>query len=163
MKNLITLLIFVFVIQSCENKTKKATENEPQQTVKSDKIHPSKYDEPIENEEIILGEDMEEINAYAKNIYQKNGKTYIDLDFVEIRYPTEGEWDVSDREIINNNPKIRTYIIDDSTSILSNVCKEMTVSELYQARKILLKDKTIIVIGKSENGKMLSINLGCYG
>ena len=82
---------------------------------------------------------------------------------MEIRYPTEGEWDVSDREIINNNPKIRTYIIDDSTSILSNVCKEMTVSELYQARKILLKDKTIIVIGKSENGKMLSINLGCYG
>ena len=112
---------------------------------------------------IQLGENVSEINAYAKNIYQKNGKTYIDLDFVEIRYPTEGEWDVSDREIINNNPKIRTYIIDDSTSILSNVCKEMTASELYQARKSLLKDKTIIVIGKSENGKMLSINFGCYG
>ncbi|REC65715.1 hypothetical protein DRF59_14735 [Chryseobacterium flavum] len=58
-------------MQSCENKTKKATKNEPQQTVKNDKIHPSKYDEPIENEEIILGEDVEEINAYAKNIYEK--------------------------------------------------------------------------------------------
>lgn len=158
MKNLITLLIFVFVIQSCENKTKKATENEPQQTVKSDKIHPSKYDEPIENEEIILGEDMEEINAYAKNIYEKNGIIYVDLDFVEIKYKN-----IDERVIVNKNPKLRTYIIDLYTLIATKDCKELTALEILDYKDILLKDKSAIVIGESKDGKMLSINFGCYG
>lgn len=158
MKNLITLLIFVFVIQSCENKTNKATENEPQQTVKSDKIHPSKYDEPIENEEIILGEDMEEINAYAKNIYEKNGIIYVDLDFVEIKYKN-----IDERVIGNKNPKLRTYIIDLYTLIATKDCKELTALDILDYKDILLKDKSAIVIGESKDGKMLSINFGCYG
>ena len=122
-----------------------------------------KYIDLVKQTNIQLGEDRSEINAYAKDIYKKNGKIYIDLDFVEIRYPTKGEWDVSDREIINNNPQIRTYIIDENSGILSNICKELTASELFEIRESLLKNKSIIVIGNSKNGKILGINFGCYG
>ncbi|MET3529817.1 hypothetical protein ABID31_001093 [Chryseobacterium flavum] len=34
---------------------------------------------------------------------------------------------------------------------------------MLKHKNILLKDKTAIVIGKSKDGKMLSINFGCYG
>lgn len=159
------LMIFIcFGLQSCEKKNIK--QREPQKTINVDTNLTSEnneHPEKIKNDDIDLGEDLSKINAYAKRIYKRNGHIYIDLDLVEFRYPTEGEWDESDRTIVNNNPKIRTYIIDDKTSILSNICKELTSSELFQIRESVLRDKSIIVIGRSKNGKMLEINFGCYG
>jgi hypothetical protein len=162
MKKLITLLIIAFVLQSCENKTQTETDNKlRQQTVKSDTIvnpENNKQDGNQNNAEIILGENMEEINAYTKDIYEKNGIIYIDLDFVEIKYKN-----VDERIIVNKNPKIRTYIIDNNTSILSNLCKELKSSELFQTKESILNNKNIITIGRSKNGKMIEINFGCYG
>ena len=162
MKKLITLLIIAFVLQSCENKTQTETDNKlRQQTVKSDTIvnpENNKQDGNQNNAEIILGENMEEINAYTKDIYEKNGIIYIDLDFVEIKYKN-----VDERVIVNKNPKIRTYIIDNNTSILSNLCKELKSSELFQTKESILNNKNIITIGRSKNGKMIEINFGCYG
>lgn len=171
MKNtLISLLLLMILIgfdlQSCEKKTENIEQTETQKAIKSDKNSTSENKELLDNlkiNDINLGKDLSTINAYAKKIYKKNGIIYIDWDLVEIRYPTEGEWNISDREIVNNNPKIRTYIIDDKTSILSNICKELTSSELFQIRESILSDKLIIVIGRSKNGRLLEINFGCYG
>ncbi|OXA85700.1 hypothetical protein [Flavobacterium hercynium] len=163
---ILTLYFFAFVLQSCDDKTKKQGQVEIQKTIETK--NGSVFENNVQsknkkNDNIVLGEDISEINAYAKRIYKINGVIYIDLDLVEIRYPTKGEWDAGDREIVNNNPKIRTYVIDNNTSILSNVCKELKSSELFQIRESVLKDKNIIIIGRSENGKMQEINFGCYG
>lgn len=163
---LLLMIFFSFILQSCQNKTENIAQTEPQKVIKTDTnstFENNEYSENIKSDDINLGEDLSKINAYAKRIYKKNGLIYIVLDLVEFRYPTEGEWDESDREIVNNNPKIRTYIIDDKTSILSNICKELTSSELFQIRESVLNDKSIIVIGRSKNGRLLEINFGCYG
>ena len=168
MKKLTILFLSLFLFQSCNNKTEKEEKipNIDATDTKSREELPIITDKK-DDFDVQLGEDSNEINAYVKNIYQKNGKIYIDLDFVEIRYPTEGDWDVSDREIVNNNPKIRIYIIDENTLILSHICQKITATTLFEIRKVLLKhlekDKYIITIGKSKNGKMLEINFGCYG
>lgn len=117
----------------------------------------------LEKLDTSLGEDIAAFNAYTKNIYKKNDKIYIDLDFVEIRYPQEGEWDVSDRKIVNKNTKIRTYIVDENTTILSDNCKKIIATELWEHRKAVLMRPEIIAIGSAKNGKIVEINFGCYG
>lgn len=77
---------------------------------------------------------------------------------MEIQYKN-----VDERVIVNKNPKIRTYIIELYTEIATKDCKELTALDMLKHKNILLKDKTAIVIGKSKDGKMLSINFGRYG
>ncbi|MEO5911750.1 MAG: hypothetical protein ABIP95_12745 [Pelobium sp.] len=168
MKRLIVLkiILLTFLFQSCENKTQKQKQAESEKHSELNQVPASKISGQSESQKddaIVLGEDLAEIHAYAKRIYTINGVIYIDIDVVEIRYPTSGDYDESDREIINKNPKIRTYIIDKETAILSNICKDLTASELLNIQKNVLKDKNIIIIGRSKNGKMLEINFGCYG
>lgn len=160
-KNILILLILAFAIQSCENKTKKVSENEPaQQMENNSKVHPSKYDD-VQNG-ITLGEGVQEISCYVKDIYEKNDNIYVDLDFVEIQYKN-----VDERVIVNKNPKIRTYIVDIFTEIAARdkdgICEKIDEREMLKRKNILLKDKTTIVIGESEDGRMVSINFGCYG
>lgn len=159
MKKIITLITFVFILQSCENKTQKVTENKPlQQTVDKDGTHPSEYEDVKidnhSNDKTILGEDAQEINCYVKNIYEKNGIIYVDVDFIEIK---------DENVVVNKNPKIRTYIIDSHTEITTKDCKQLNALDMLKNKDILLKDKITVVIGESKNGKMLSINFGCYG
>jgi hypothetical protein len=151
LKTIFLIFTTALILFSCD----KATENN----------HPKKQSAEIKSKsdnekqnEIILGEDTPEINAYAKGIYKKDGKFYVELDFVEIKYKN-----VDERVIVNKNPKIRTYLIDHRTSIASKDCKELTPEELLKIRKKLLNDKNIIVIGTSKDGKMESVNFGCYG
>ena len=107
---------------------------------------------------IELGENIDEINAYLKNIYSLNGKVYVDIDLVQIKYIN-----IDERKIINENTKIRTYEIDAKTLIYSNDCKTLKRLDLIKLKNNLLNNKSLILVGKSENGKMLSINFGCYG
>ncbi|MPT32317.1 MAG: hypothetical protein E2600_11770 [Chryseobacterium sp.] len=150
-KTIFLIFTTALILFSCD----KAAENN----------HPKKQSAEVktksdneEQNEIILGEDIPEINAYVKNIYEKNGKFYVELDLVEIKYKN-----VDERMIVNKNPKVRTYVIDDHTLIYSNDCKELIVKQLLQARKKLLKNKSIIVVGTSKDGRMKNINFGCYG
>lgn len=77
---------------------------------------------------------MEEINAYAKNIYEKNGIIYVDLDFVEIKYKN-----IDERVIVNKNPKLRTYIIDLYTLIATKDCKELTALDILNYKDIFIE------------------------
>lgn len=166
-KSIVSILfLLALMLQSCENKEHRNEKADTQITAETKDVLVSEnisQSEKNKSEGIVLGEDSSDINAYLKNIYKKNGKLYIDLDFVNFRYPTEGDYDVSDREIVNNNPKIRTYLIDDSTLIISNACKQIKSLELFENRNSILKNKRIITIGSSKNGKMQEINFGCYG
>lgn len=146
MKKLKIFLFYMLILLSSENKATKTEIALKTETLK------------IQEDEIILGEDKQEFNAYIKNIYQKKGIVYIELDFVEIKYKN-----VDDRIIINKNPKIRTYIIDKVTKIHTKDCKEIRHIEIMKQKENILKYKSIIVIGGSQNGKLTYINFGCYG
>ncbi|TWH98761.1 carboxypeptidase-like protein [Flavobacterium tiangeerense] len=109
-------------------------------------------------DKIKLGENIDEINAIAKNIYKKNGNVYVEIDMVQIKFKN-----IDERVIVNDNSKIRTYLIDSNTLIYSNDCKRLSPSELLKNKDTLLNDKSIIMIGQSKDGKMIDINFGCYG
>ncbi len=190
---LLTFLIIAFAFQSCENTAQKSTTtekasaeiekdrvhpskyddpvvdpntekiplDEDKEEIENDRIHPSKYDDPVVDpnaEKIPLGEDKEEINAYVKNIYEKDGIVYVDLDFVEIKYKN-----VDERVIVNRSSKIRTYIVDLDTFVMTKDCKEITSLDMLKYKNKILENRSYIVIGKSKEGKMLSLNFGCYG
>ena len=107
--------------------------------------------------EIKLGEDKEEMHGLVKRIYNIDHSVFIDLDFIEISYKN-----VDERVIKNNNPMIRTYEVDTSTLIYSNDCKTLKSFELLEPAHANLLDSSIIVVGSSKDGKMTSINFGCY-
>lgn len=108
-------------------------------------------------QKIKLGEDIKEIRAYTKNLYKVGGRVYIDLDLVTITYRN-----IDERVVVNKSTKIRTYIVDQNTLIYADNCKEVSPSELLKRKAIILKKKAIVVVGASKNGKMVSVNFGCY-
>ncbi|MHA3044003.1 hypothetical protein JSO61_001510 [Riemerella anatipestifer] len=158
-KNLVKpLILTIFILQSCDSKFQKTVETKKQKTLNSYHSSSPKSNEYIEPKKISLGEDSEDINAYAKNIYEKNGIIYIDLDFVEIKYRN-----IDEKFIVNKSSKIRTYIIDAHTLVISNDCEKLVPLDILKYKESLLKDKTAVTIGESKNGRMISVNFGCYG
>lgn len=151
MKTIFLIFATAIILFSCDKTAGKSRLEKTSAEIMT------KSDNKQQNE-IILGENIPEVNAYVKNIYEKDNKVYVELDLVEFRYKNTDE-----RVIVNNNPKIRTYIIDDNTLIYSNDCKRPTLEELLQIKKKLLTDKSMIIVGTSEDGRMKSINFGCYG
>lgn len=149
------LFIIIISITSCKEKRSKSVliENEIKLTMevnsfdKKSLIYTNK-----------LSEDIAEINCYVKKIYKKNNLIFVDIDLVDIKYNQDG-----DRIIINKNPKIRTYIINDKTIIYSHKCETLKPKELTEIEKSILNNKSIIVVGSSKNGCLESINFGCYG
>ena len=111
MRIVFLIFIFIIILTGCNEK-----DNSTQQ--ENEDILPNKIAESNQENNVILGEDLPEINAYAKNIYKKNNVIYIEIDLVEIKYKN-----VDVKIIVNNNPKIRTYIINENSLIYSYVCK----------------------------------------
>ncbi len=168
----IGLVIFLFSFFSCVEKRETNSLKEQNRQVDSSEIENNiikseilennnlKHPEPKTSFEINnsnLGEDMAEINCYVKRIYRKNNLTYVDIDVVEVILTPEG-----DRTIINKNPKIRTYLVDNNTIIYLHNCKSATPEELLNMDKNKLDDKSIIVVGSSKYGVLESLNFGCY-
>ncbi len=110
--------------------------------------------------QIKTNEDLNEFNAFVKKIYKSDNNIYLDIDIVLVKYYPDGTL-----KIINNNPKIRTYIVDENSYILTNKCEKIKHTELIELREKLLKlkDNNIITIGETQNGKIITINFGCYG
>jgi hypothetical protein len=149
------LLFFATFLISC--KQKKESTVIPEKKTESN----IEFEKPIKKiliDRTNLGEDIAEINCYVKKIYRKDNLTFVDIDIVQVELTPEGE-----RTIINQNSKIRTYIIDDNTIISSNKCEKLKPKQLIGIEKSFLNDKSIIVIGSSKDGIMESINFGCYG
>ncbi|MCO7319849.1 hypothetical protein OKE80_11055, partial [Riemerella anatipestifer] len=70
---------------------------------------------------------------------------------------------IDEKFIVNKNSKIRTYIIDAHTLVISNDCEKLAPLDILKYKEALLKDKTAVTIGESKNGRMISVNFGCYG
>lgn len=162
MNKLILIVSIFFALYGCSQK--KSAEPTSSIEVIDSEVSIEEPSPPLyylqEEEEIDekLGEDIESIEAYVTDIYAADGIVYVDIDLVQIRYEN-----IDEKVVVNNNPKIRTYIIDENTLIYSNECKEITPQQMVRDKESLLKDKTIITVGSSRRGKMESINFGCYG
>lgn len=142
------------MIISCNSKS---SSNGDVQNTSSSKTQTNFSNDSLKNK-INIGEDIAQISAYAKDIYEFEGIVYIDIDLIEIHYKN-----VDERVVINKNKKIRTYKIDNTTLIYSTDCKKIDAKQLLAVKESQLKDKTIIIVGESKNGKMLGLNFGCYG
>lgn len=114
--------------------------------------------QPPQSVEIVLGEDIENFYAYVKNIYKIGNTVYIDVDVVEVEVDTEEGITVT-----NNNPKIRTYIVDSETIIYGKHCGEMTLNDLLNTKDSILNDDSILLVGGARSGRMSGLNFGCYG
>ena len=151
----LTIIIFlcITILIACKNKNSSNRDLH-----KSDTSTTHNKDSILSFEnKINLGEDIKEIHAYAKDIYEVEGIIYIDIDLIDIQYKN-----IDERVVVNNNKKIRTYIIDNSTLIYSTDCNEIKSKQLLAKKESQLEDKSIIIVGKSKSGKMLSLNFGCY-
>ncbi|MDM1370075.1 hypothetical protein HX052_17580 [Myroides marinus] len=164
MKKLLLFFLLTTITISCHNKENNTTiptveiiGNQETNELQEPQLN---YNDEIDDDyiEMGLGENLDEFYAYVDNIYMKDNVVYVDIDLVEIQYKN-----IDERVIVNNNSRIRTYIVDNSSLIVSNNCKDLTPSELYDIRKILLDDKSILMVGQTLKGKMISINFGCYG
>lgn len=148
-----TILMILF---SCNNKEDKQDNRSSENNLtKTDSVKTKKS---TSLDKIVLGEDKEEINGLVKNIYKINGEVFIDIDFVQIKFEN-----VDERVVVNENKKIRTYKVDQETLIYSKDCKTLNTKELIKSKSKILQDKTIILVGKAKDGKMESLNFGCYG
>jgi len=153
MKRNILCCFIVATLFSCQSKeVKDASANHKTKT------DSSKSKSSVSSKQIVLGEDKDEINALVKGIYEVNGEVFIDIDLVQIKFEN-----VDERVVVNENPKIRTYKVDSKTLIYSKDCKTLNLKELIKSKSKILQDKTIILVGKAKDGRMESLNFGCYG
>jgi|GEM_PF-6032833 len=107
--------------------------------------------------QIRLGEDIKEIQAYTKDIYEIKNTIYVDIDLVQVRFRN-----IDEKFIVNERSTIRTYIADQKTLIYANDCDEIDAHEMLRRKKTLLSDSSIVAVGQSKDGRLVSINFGCY-
>ncbi len=92
-------------------------------------------------------------NCYVKRIYKKNGNTYIDVDFIALKWFTN-EHVLDDYKIINNNPKIRTYRVKKTCFKTCDLSQTECISDFK--REIKKDWKTMFSI-RAVNGLVTSL------
>ena len=152
---LLILTLILTTLFSCKKENKSNNHNLSKPTLQSEKELIKNVEIEI-NAPIKLGENINGKKAYAKSIYKKNGLVYIDIDIIIVEYHLDG------MEITNNNPKIRTYIIDENSSVTTKDCNDLNLTELIAQKNMFLNDESVILIVEAENGKIVYINC-CYG
>ncbi len=112
------------------------------------------------NEQPITKETKENEFALIKDIFQKNGKTYISLDIVQTEY-TNG----NDYKVVNQNPKIRSFEVSETVKIIDKNCRTIEESDyLIKNREIHISKKNDdICMFSSVDGIVMEINFGCWG
>lgn len=141
-------LLFLLALAACTNSQKEAVKTDPESSLPG---------QLSKKDSIEVGEDKKEFSALVKNIYKTDDGIFIVLDFVEVVDHNTGE-----REVRNANPKLRKYMAVDSTLIYLKNCKEVKASDLLLFHTEILKDSIQIAVGSAKNGKLESINFGCY-
>lgn len=146
MKNIIVLIAALALVTSCN----KNPSNE--------KVDQNQNNTAVSEKNDIIGKNGRE--AVVKRIYQKAGKTFVVLDPVEVKYSSpEGNGNLQ-IDVDNKFEEEIEFKLSNSTEILDESCKEITVEELLAQKDHLIK---LQKVGFSGDGStMLHLNIGCW-
>ncbi|CAM3918522.1 hypothetical protein FLBR109950_08530 [Flavobacterium branchiophilum] len=110
-------------------------------------------------ETLIEKETKENEPALIKDIFDKNGKTYISLDIVQIRYINQ-----TDYKIFNQNSKIRTFEVLENVKIKDNNCRTIAETDylIKNRERHISKKNDEICMFSSVDGIITEINFGCW-
>ena len=102
---------------SCQNSKQNTTTEETKENIK--KVEAKEIGEVQESnntKHTPISMDSTKSYGYIQDIFEEHGKTLISVDFVQmIETQTGGGY-----EIINQNPKLRTFILNSSSRILTH-------------------------------------------
>lgn len=95
-------------------------------------------------------------SVFIKDIYAIKDEIYFELDFIVIKYD-------SSINITNDNNRTRLYLLADN-AIISDCLKSNKINStnILEFKNELLKNRNYIVFFNSNNGRITSLNLGCY-
>ena len=85
--------------------------------------------------------------CYIRKLYELNNIFYIDVDFINIETVKDGDYEYS--QIVNNNPKIRTYCLGTETDA------NLTEQEI---KMYINEDKESLFIVSAKNGYIVTLN-----
>lgn len=165
MKNLVTLTIILTTLIGCGT----SKENDSQETVENKEMNSedeTQNTDVSKNELIKLKEKDSEVElslkeessfCFVKEVYKQNNEIYVDVDFINTEYKEvweEGE-KIEYTEIVNNNPKLRSYKIDLANENVQNY------SEIIE---IIQEDKEAVFSIEAVNGEVVFLyNSGLPG
>lgn len=104
-------------------------------------------------------------SAYIKDIKIIDEEIYVVIDVIQIKFSGNMGFD-----IINQNPKLRTYKLNSNTKIVDSKCNRLTSSEyLIENKSKLIENNDrhvspfgFSLISTNNNGELTEINLGCW-
>ncbi|HBK82738.1 MAG TPA: hypothetical protein DDZ41_03940 [Flavobacterium sp.] len=141
-----------------KNNESFTTENTKSETEKPIIEKGTEGNNTISKDYNISNETKVDESALVKDIFQKNGKTFISLDIVQLEYKEIGY------KVINQNDKVRIFEISDELVISDKNCKEIKDNNYILKNKeiIISKSKNDICMFTSKNGVITNLNLGCW-
>jgi len=141
-----------------KNNESSTTENTKSETEKPIIEKGTEENNTISKDDKLSNETKVDEPALVKDIFQKNGKTFISLDIVQLEYKE------TDYKVINQNDKVRIFEISDEIVINDKNCKEMKDKEYILKNKetVISKNKSDICMFTSKNGIITNLNLGCW-
>lgn len=98
--------------------------------------------------------------AFIKNIIKQNGQTVLILDYVELRLTG----DLNDFKIINNNTKLRSFVVDKNCRIDNcSPHKNITLANLLQNKNKLITSgsKQVLVFVTVRQNVVSYLNIEC--
>lgn len=150
--------------QGCIFQKKKTLDLEQNTNEESKNIESISSSKKITNA-IVLSRDSYDFEAATiEDIKVVENEVYIVVDVVQIKYFGDDESDFT-YEVINENPKLRTYKVNAQTSVTNEKCKSSKGSYYFtENRERILKNIPFgfYQISTNSKGLLTAIDLGCW-
>jgi hypothetical protein len=99
---------------SCQNSKENSVNSTSDDDKNANKVEVAKIEKETKKAGTDISMDSTKSYCYIKNIFEEDGKTLLSVDFIQMIDTNEG----GGYDIINQNPKLRTFILNSSTTFL---------------------------------------------
>ncbi len=110
--NFVLLFVLSFFM-SCQDSNKNSTSNE----LEAQTANASEMVETDEKTDTEISMDSTQSYCHVVKVFEENEKTLITVDFIQVNW-IEEEGGMETYEEVNENPKLRTFILNSSTVLL---------------------------------------------
>lgn len=147
MKKIIISILLITVFYSCKNEL-------------------SKIDKKVLN--FIVTFETTSSPCYIKKVYKYDGYNLITVDFIQLKDITD-EDGIGQLEVLNKNPKLRTFVINSSTKIIAynNGNKkekfEINYNSSFESLKDYTENKNYYFSIEVKKGIVENIEIGISG